>query len=69
MTTFCDNTNPQWELMIFHLSGHRLNDFGSQAYVENALSTSGLVVTHRQEYLKLSERLHKPDWRDAFLAS
>jgi hypothetical protein len=67
--SMCDNKNPQWELMLFHLNGHKLNDFGTQAYVENSLTNAGCTVVGRHEHLKLSERLHKPDWRDAFLAS
>ena len=61
--------NSSWELMIFHLNGNKLNDFGAQAYVEYWLRDAGFAVVHREEHLKLSERLHKPDWRDRFLAS
>lgn len=63
------NVNPQWELMLFHLTGHNLNEFGTQAYVENTLNQAGCTVVGRREYLRLSERLHKPDWRDRFLQS
>ena len=61
--------NSSWELMMFHLNGNKLNDFGAQAYVESRLHGAGLAVVRREEHLKLSERLHKPDWRDRFLAS
>ena len=63
------NLNSSWELMVFHLNGNKLNDFGALAYAESRLHDAGMAVVHREEHLKLSERLHKPDWRDRFLAS
>ena len=65
----CENNTPSWELMVFELTGHKLNAFGTQAYVENTLNNAGCVVVGRHEHLKLSDRLAKPDWRESFLAS
>jgi hypothetical protein len=53
-----------FQLMIAELSGERFTNFG----LNQLAQTQCGEVTGSQQYLKLSERLYEPNWRDRFLA-
>ena len=61
-------SNFSWDLMVFELSGNRLNEFGARTVVEQNLKESGHTLGESKQYTILSDRLYTPTVMERFAA-